>query len=216
MRDGGISSKGWGSASRPPKLITTEPDSGRSKQADRTSPRRPATRHHGPDVVCKQLIRWPEGRNKLPIVEETAGHAFISYVREDVHQVDQLQQVLEAAGISVWRDTAALWPGEEWRRKIRHAITDNALVFIACFSDIVVSLPPEFLANLINDRVAHDDRPERVGGSGSLHLPQLINEAALECFLGQVEQDIGFLRRTPITEDVDLQGHVEDHRLYLN
>src|SRR5213078_3765277 len=26
------------------------------------------------------------------------------------------------------------WPGEDWRVKIRHAITDNALVFIACFS----------------------------------------------------------------------------------
>ena len=62
------------------------------------------------------------------------GHAFISYVREDAHDVDQLQRDLKAAGISVWRDTADLWPGEDWRAKIRRAITDNALVFIACFS----------------------------------------------------------------------------------
>jgi TIR domain/WD domain, G-beta repeat len=62
------------------------------------------------------------------------GHAFISYVREDSGQVDQLQQLLEAAGIKVWRDTADLWPGEDWRSKIRNAITENALVFIACFS----------------------------------------------------------------------------------
>jgi len=34
----------------------------------------------------------------------------------------------------VWRDTADLWPGEDWRAKIRRAITGNALVFIACFS----------------------------------------------------------------------------------
>ena len=34
----------------------------------------------------------------------------------------------------MWRDTADLWPGEDWRVKIRRAITDNALVFIACFS----------------------------------------------------------------------------------
>jgi len=34
----------------------------------------------------------------------------------------------------VWRDTADLWPGEDWRAKIRSAITDNALVFIAGFS----------------------------------------------------------------------------------
>jgi hypothetical protein len=63
-----------------------------------------------------------------------AGHAFISYVREDSRRVDQLQQMLQAAGIPVWRDTADLWPGEDWRAKIRRAITDNALVFIACFS----------------------------------------------------------------------------------
>ena len=67
-------------------------------------------------------------------MENPAGHAFISYVREDAHHVDQLQRNLEAAGIAVWRDTADLWPGEDWRATIRRAITDNALVFIACFS----------------------------------------------------------------------------------
>ena len=62
------------------------------------------------------------------------GHAFISYVREDSQAVDNLQHTLEAAGIRVWRDTADLWPGEDWRAKIRHAITTDAFVFIACFS----------------------------------------------------------------------------------
>jgi TIR domain len=66
--------------------------------------------------------------------EAPQGHAFLSYVREDSRRVDQLQQALEAAGIPVWRDTADLWPGEDWRARIRQAITDNALVFIACFS----------------------------------------------------------------------------------
>ncbi len=63
-----------------------------------------------------------------------AGHVFISYVREDSHRVDQLQRRLQGAGIPVWRDTADLWPGEDWRIKIRGAITEKALVFIACFS----------------------------------------------------------------------------------
>src|SRR5271169_3173426 len=62
------------------------------------------------------------------------GHAFVSYVREDSLQVDRMQRVLEARGVRVWRDTADLWPGEDWRAKIRHAITNDALVFIACFS----------------------------------------------------------------------------------
>jgi hypothetical protein len=65
---------------------------------------------------------------------QAAGHVFISYVREDSRRVDQLQRSLHAAGIPVWRDTADLWPGEDWRAKIRRAITDNALVFVACFS----------------------------------------------------------------------------------
>jgi hypothetical protein len=62
------------------------------------------------------------------------GHVFISYVREDARDVDKLQLVLEAAGVRVWRDTADLWPGEDWRSKIKQAITHDALVFLACFS----------------------------------------------------------------------------------
>jgi TIR domain len=69
-----------------------------------------------------------------PAVAKPPGHAFLCYVREDAPHTDQLQRDLEAAGISVWRDTADVWPGEDWRMKIRRAITDNALVFIACFS----------------------------------------------------------------------------------
>lgn len=65
---------------------------------------------------------------------EAGGHVFLSYVREDRDLVDRLQETLEAAGIAVWRDTASLWPGEDWRAKIRQAITNDALVFIACFS----------------------------------------------------------------------------------
>jgi TIR domain len=63
-----------------------------------------------------------------------AGDVFLSYVREDHRAVDRLQRVLESAGITVWRDTANLWPGEDWRIRIKRAITDNALVFIVCFS----------------------------------------------------------------------------------
>ncbi len=64
----------------------------------------------------------------------SGGHVFISYVREDAQRVDWLQAILEDAGVEVWRDTADLWPGQDWRSMIRHAITDGALVFLACFS----------------------------------------------------------------------------------
>jgi hypothetical protein len=68
-----------------------------------------------------------------------AGHAFISYVHSDVDHVNRLDQVLKAAGIPVWRDTVNLWPGEDWRLKIREAITKDALAFIACFSRMSVA-----------------------------------------------------------------------------
>ena len=42
------------------------------------------------------------------------GHVFISYVREDAQHVDRLELILEAAGVQVWRDTEALWPGQDW------------------------------------------------------------------------------------------------------
>lgn len=62
------------------------------------------------------------------------GHAFISYVHEDAESVDALCEVLEAAGIAVWRDRDQLWPGDEWKIQIRRAIQRNSLAFIACFS----------------------------------------------------------------------------------
>jgi hypothetical protein len=77
-------------------------------------------------------------------VGSLAGHVFLSYVREDVDEVDRLQRTLEAAGIAVWRDTANLWPGENWRLKIREAITSDALVFIACFSSRGLARPQSY------------------------------------------------------------------------
>src|ERR1700761_3863846 len=68
------------------------------------------------------------------MINQTIHHAFISYVREDAHHVDRLQRLLEKSGVRVWRDTADLWPGEDWRARIRSAITKNALAFLVCFS----------------------------------------------------------------------------------
>lgn len=64
----------------------------------------------------------------------STGHAFLSYVREDGDQVDWLQAQMETAGLSVWRDRDAIWAGDDWRRVIRRAIQNEALVFIVCLS----------------------------------------------------------------------------------
>ncbi len=74
-------------------------------------------------------------REWVAIARDDGGkHVFISYVHEDSRQIDELQAYLESAGIRVWRDVSDLWPGQDWRARIRLAITDNAIAFIACFS----------------------------------------------------------------------------------
>lgn len=61
-------------------------------------------------------------------------HVFVSYVSEDGDAVDALCRVLEAAQIPYFRDRKSLGPGDEWKRKIRDAIRDGSMVFLACFS----------------------------------------------------------------------------------
>lgn len=72
------------------------------------------------------------------------GHVFISYVHDDSAKIDRLQRMLQGEGIAVWRDTSDLWPGEDWRTRIRNAITDHALVFIACFSETGLARPKSY------------------------------------------------------------------------
>jgi hypothetical protein len=62
-------------------------------------------------------------------------HVFVSYVHEDDTEVDALCAVLEAAHIPYWRDRKSLGPGDAWKAKIREAIRNGSLVFLACFSD---------------------------------------------------------------------------------
>jgi hypothetical protein len=63
-----------------------------------------------------------------------AGHAFVSYSRGDAAGADALEEALRAAGVRIWRDTADLWPGDDWRARIREAVSGDALVFLACLS----------------------------------------------------------------------------------
>jgi len=143
------------------------------------------------------------------------GHAFLSYVREDAIAVARLQHALEASGIPVWRDTANLWPGEDWRVKIRSAISDNALVFIACFSrhslareksyqneELVLAIE-QFRSRrpdipwLIPVRFDDCEIPDRDIGAGrtltSIHCADLFNEH----FIEGTERLIAAIRRIP-------------------
>jgi hypothetical protein len=65
---------------------------------------------------------------------ETAGHAFISYVHEDADRVRGIISALHAADVPVWTDKTKLSPGEDWQLTIRKAIQRNSLAFLAVFS----------------------------------------------------------------------------------
>jgi hypothetical protein len=62
------------------------------------------------------------------------GQVFVSYVREDASAAGRLHLRLAEAGISSWRDTEDLIPGQYWAREIRRAISEVSIVFLACFS----------------------------------------------------------------------------------
>lgn len=66
-------------------------------------------------------------------------HAFISYVHEDAGLVDELESVLTASGIKVWRDVRDLWPGDSWKAEIRKAIKGDTLAFLPVFSKTSVN-----------------------------------------------------------------------------
>lgn len=61
-------------------------------------------------------------------------HAFLSYVREDAEAADRIQVALEGAGVKVWRDRDNLGPGDAWKTKIRDAIQQESLAFVALLS----------------------------------------------------------------------------------
>ena len=58
---------------------------------------------------------------------------FLSYVRDDLVDVQRLVTILREYGIDVWFDRDQLRPGHRWRDEIRAGIAQGDF-FIACFS----------------------------------------------------------------------------------
>jgi hypothetical protein len=71
-------------------------------------------------------------------------HVFVSYVREDKEQVDQLCQDLEIHGVNIWLDRHSIKPVTRWKDAIREAIRHGDF-FIACFSDDYTSKSKSYM-----------------------------------------------------------------------
>jgi hypothetical protein len=99
-------------------------------------------------LACKAVRQPPRsfaGATIVGMSDARLQHAFVSYVREDSDAVEQLVSILQGASIPVWKDTEDLWPGEDWQLKIREAIEDGSLAFIACFSNNSVQKPKTYM-----------------------------------------------------------------------
>lgn len=65
-------------------------------------------------------------------------HVFISYVKEDLIEVERLCSALRAKNIEVWLDREQIRPGYRWQSAIRKAIKEGAF-YLACFSPAYVA-----------------------------------------------------------------------------
>jgi hypothetical protein len=128
------------------------------------------------------------------------GHAFICYGRADSPAVDELQHALESAGVQVWRDTSSLWPGEDWRAKVRDAITGDAFAFIACFSRQSLAREKSYQNQELTLAV---DQMRLRQPSSSWLIPVRLDECAIP------DHDLGGGRTLSSIQRVDLFG---DHR----
>lgn len=88
----------------------------------------------------RRTFPWPN-----PAAADPGGHVFLSAAAEDAGSADWLQRDLEAAGLRVWRQATDLLPGDNQPAAIRRAITDGALVFLACFSSRSIALVKSYL-----------------------------------------------------------------------
>jgi TIR domain len=131
-------------------------------------------------------------------------HAFVSYVHEDVDAVDQLVSALQAASIPVWKDTQDLWPGEDWQQKIREAIEDGSLAFIACFSTSSVQKTKTYMNAELNLAVEQI----RLMKPGHVWLlPVRLDDCELPRF------DIGGNRTLNSLQRIDLFGPMREANL---
>jgi hypothetical protein len=135
-------------------------------------------------------------------VDSEAGHAFISYARVDRVRVDVLANVLRAASIPVWRDTDALWPGDEWKLEIRRAIERDTLAFLACFSRASVGRPRGYQNEELN--LAAEVMRQRPPGGPAWLIPIRFDDCEIPDFA------IGGGRTLNDLQRVDLFGSDEE------
>jgi hypothetical protein len=75
----------------------------------------------------------PQPAASHPEASTSSPRVFLSYVREDILEVNRLKADLRKNGIDAWQDSDRLVPGRRWKQEIRQAIKSGDF-FVACFS----------------------------------------------------------------------------------
>jgi hypothetical protein len=78
-----------------------------------------------------------------PLPETQPGAVFLSYASEDLDAARAIRDALEAAGMKVWFDKAALEAGDDFARNIRRAI-QGCSAFLAVLSRHTLTPEPRF------------------------------------------------------------------------
>jgi hypothetical protein len=132
---------------------------------------------------------------------DPASHVFLSAAAADADPAERLQRDLEVAGIRVWRDATDLQPGDDQPAAVRRAITQGALVFLACFSSRSTALvkSPVHVQLLLAIDQQRMRRPD---------LPWLIPVRFDDCPLPDI--DLGGGRTLPALTTADLFGPHRD------
>ena len=131
-------------------------------------------------------------------------HAFLSYVHEDSAEIDSLERIMAAAGVPVWRDRKKLGPGDDWKLKIREAIHDGSLAFVAVFSSNAEKKDQSYQNEelVLATEMIRSMRPGRVW-----LIPVRLDECELPAL------DIGGGRTLDSLQRVDLFGKGRDEEL---
>lgn len=130
-----------------------------------------------------------------PQPSKTKGHAFISYVREDHEAVNQLQNALEEAGISVWIDVQKLWGGDDWPLEIRRAITDESIAVVAVFSKNSIARDKTYQHEELNLAVA--EQRLRPPGRGFI-IPVRLDNCEIPDYSIHAGQSLGSINRVDL------------------
>jgi hypothetical protein len=100
---------------------------------------------------------------------------FVSYVKEDLAEVDRLVLELRAAGYDVWIDRRSLLPGRRWQRVITQEIGEGDY-FLACFSAAACAKPVSYMRE---ELIVAINRMRRMARDRTWFIPIRLNKCTL-------------------------------------